>query len=127
MFGADGDTTLGPTASEWSHVAAEKTQGDTASGVEVWRVYAYPVINRTRYIHLRVPAPVTIAALTDKPDVDTVNSRVLSSLLAYKMAKLKKETSVTFLQGIIEDVPQSVLRPNLSRSLDFCTTDARTP
>jgi hypothetical protein len=110
LFGADGDTTLGPTASEWTHVAAEKSQSDTSSGVEHWRVFAYPVINRTRYIHLRVPAPVTISALTDKPDVATVNSRVLSSLLAYKIAKLKKETSPSFLQGILEDVPAEVVR-----------------
>lgn len=110
MYGADGDNAISGQASEWSHVAAEKAQGDTSSGTEIWRVYAYPVINRTRYIHLRVPAPVTIAALTENPDVDTVNSRVLSSLLAYKIAKLKKETSPSFLQGILEDVPASVLQ-----------------
>jgi len=110
MFAADGDNAVSGQASEWSHVAAEKAQNDTATGVEVWRVYAYPVIGRTRYIHLRVPAPVTITALTDKPDIDTVNSRVLSSLLAYKMAKLKKETSPAFVQGILEDVPAEVIR-----------------
>lgn len=110
MYDADGDNAISGQESEWSHVAAEKAQNDTSSGVEVWRVYAYPVINRTRYIHLRVPAPVTISALTDKPDVDTVNSRVLSSLLAYKIAKLKKETSPSFLQGILEDVPAQVLQ-----------------
>lgn len=110
MFDFDGQTTVGPAASEWTHVAAEKAQNDTASGVEVWRVWAYPVINQTRYIHLRVPAPVTISTLTDKPDVDTVNSRVLSSLLAYKMALIKKETSQTFLQGIISDVPDEVFK-----------------
>ena len=109
MYGADGDNAVSADASEWTHVAAEKSQTDTAAGVEYWRVYAYPVINRTRYIHLRVPAPVTITALTDKPDVDTVNSRYLSSLLAYKIAKLKKETSPQFLQGILEEVPQSVI------------------
>jgi hypothetical protein len=35
---------------------------------------------------------------------------VLSSLLAYKIAKLKKETSPSFLQGILEDVPAEVVR-----------------
>ena len=111
MYDADGDNAISGQASEWTHVAAEKAQNDTTAGfVECWRVYAYPVINRTRYMHLRVPAPVSIASLTDAPDVDTVNSRVLSSLLAYKMAKLKKETSPSFLQGILEDVPAEVLK-----------------
>lgn len=111
MFDFDGQTTVGPAASEWTHVAAEKAQNDTsAGGVEMWRVWAYPVINTTRYIHLRVPAPVTISGLTEKPDVDTVNSRVLSSILAFKMALLKKETSQTFLDGIAREIPPDVFQ-----------------
>lgn len=110
MFDFDGQTTVGPQASEWTHVAAEKAQNDTSTGVEMWRVWAYPAINTTRYIHLRVPAPITITALGDTPDIDSVNSRVLSSLLAYKMALIKKETSQTFLQGIINDVPDEVFK-----------------
>lgn len=109
MLDFDGDTALASQASEWTHVAAEKSQDLTATGVEVWRVWAYPVINRTRYMHLRIPAPVTITAITDKPDLDTVDSRLLSRLLAYDIAKLNKENSADFLNGILRGVPQDIL------------------
>ena len=110
LFNFDGNTALSQAASTWTHVAAEKAQDLTAAGVEVWRVWAYPVINTTRHIHLRVPAPVTISALTSTPDLDTVDSRVVSRLLGYDMAKLKKESSQEFLQNIIRSVPQDVLQ-----------------
>jgi hypothetical protein len=109
MFDFDGDTALSAGAAEWSHVAAEKPQDLTAAGVEVWRVWAYPVINRTRHIHLRIPAPVTIATLGVIPDLDTVDSRIVSRLLAFEMAKLKKERDQAFLQNIIAPVPQDIL------------------
>lgn len=113
MYDYDGDTAVGPAASEWTHVAAEKATNDTftSSGlIEGWRVYAYPVINATRSIHLRVPSQVTISALSDTPDIDTVNSRVLSSILAYKIALLKKETSQTFLDGIAREIPADIFK-----------------
>ena len=111
LLGFDGDHTLGAQATEWSYVAAEKTQDDTAaSGVEKWRVYGWPVINRTRSMTVKAVIPVTISAIGDYPDLDVVDSRIASSLLAYKMAKLKKETSRAFLDGILEDVPPA-MRP----------------
>lgn len=111
FLGYDGDHTLGAAASEWSFVAAEKTQDDTAaSGVEKWRVYGWPVINRTRSIHVKAVVPVTISAIGDYPDLDVVDSRIASFLLAYKIAKLKKETSQAFLNNILEEVPPE-MRP----------------
>lgn len=109
MLDYDGDTALAPSASEWTHVAAEKSQELTATGVEVWRVWAYPVINRTRHIHIRVPAPVTIGNIGDKPDLDTVDSRLVSRLLAYEIARLNKENSAEFLNAILKPVPQDIL------------------
>jgi hypothetical protein len=109
MLDFDGDTALTQGASEWTHVAAEKSQDLTAAGVEVWRVWAYPVINRTRYMHLRIPSPVTIANIGDKPDLDTVDSRVVSRLLAYDMARLNKESSADFLDSILRGVPREIL------------------
>lgn len=105
----DGTNALAQSASAWTHVAAEKSQDATASGVEVWRVWAYPVINATRHIHLRIPSPVTISNIGTKPDIDTVDSRVVSRLLAYEMAKTKKESSQEFLNNILAGVPQDIL------------------
>ena len=110
MFQYDGNNALQQGAAEWTHVAAEKSQTDTAaSGVEKWRVWAFPVINTTRSLHIRYPAPVTIAAIGDYPDLDTVDSRLVSRLLAYEMARLKKEVSQEFLNGILAPVPKEVL------------------
>lgn len=106
----DGDNALAQQASEWTHVAAEKTQDDTAaSGAEKWRVWGWPVINRTRSMTVKAVVPVTIAAIGDYPDIDGVDSRILSRLLAYEMARLNKENSPEFLNGILRPVPQDVL------------------
>ena len=118
VLGYDGDNTIGAQASEWSLVAAEKTQDDTAaSGAEKWRVWGWPVINRTRSMTVKAVIPVTITAITDYPDLDVVDSRIASSLLAYKMAKLKKETSRAFLDGILEDVPPAMRPQNYGNAV----------
>ena len=108
MFEYDGDTAIGPQASEWTHVAAEKAHSDTSGGQERWRVWAYPVIDRTRYIHIRIPSQVTITNLSDTPDIDTIDSAVISRFLAYEMAKLKKETTQAFLDNIMATVPKEL-------------------
>lgn len=109
MLGYDGDNALAQTAADWTHVAAERAQSDTAAnGVEKWRVWAYPVINRTRHLTVRAPLPVTISAITDYPDLNVVDSRTVSRLLAYEIAKLNKESSADFLEGILSPVPRGV-------------------
>lgn len=113
LLGYDGDNTLQATASDWTYVAAEKTQDDTgASGAEKWRVYGWPVINRTRSMHVKAIVPVTITSITDYPDIDGVDSRIISRLLAYEIACLKKETSQQFLNNIISKVPREMLPQN---------------
>jgi len=110
MLNYDGDHALAQGASEWTHVAAESPQSDTAaSGADKWRVWAYPVINRTRYLTMRVPVAVQITAIGDYPDLGHYDSRVVSSLLAYEIAKLKKETSGDFLNNILRRVPKEIL------------------
>ena len=110
MLNYDGTTALTAQASEWTHVAAEKTQDDTNAGVEVWRVYGYPVINTTRSMTVKAIIPTTIATIGLIPDLDVVDSRVVSRLLAYELAKLKKEVSPEFLAGILAPVPKDILR-----------------
>jgi len=110
MLNYNGDTTLNQGASEWTHVAADRAQSDTAaSGADKWRVWAYPVINRTRYLTVRVPVAIQVTGPSDYPDLNHYDSRVVSSLLAYEMAKLKKETSASFLNNILSRIPKEVL------------------
>lgn len=110
MLRFDGNTALSTGGSEWTHVAAEKTQDDTqASGVERWRVWGYPVINTTRHMTVKAIVPVTISTITFYPDIDTVDSRVVSRLLGYEIARLKKEVTQEFLNNILRFVPQNIL------------------
>ena len=110
MLGFDGDTALTPQASEWTHVAAEKTQDVTAAGVEKWRVWAYPVINRTRYLTVRVPVYTQLAQISDVPDLEEVDANHVARLLAWEMARLKKEASPAFLDSILAPVPKEVIQ-----------------
>ena len=113
MLGYDGNTALAAQASEWTHFAAERaaeddgTQPDTN---EKWRIWTYPVINRTRYMTLRVsPYFTALTAITEVPDIDEGDASIVSRLLAHEIAKLKKENSQEFLNGILRAVPKEVL------------------
>ena len=110
LLNYDGDNALASAAAEWTHVAAEKAQNDTASGVEAWRVWGYPVINRTRYMTIKAPVPqVVMSDLTETPDIDSVDSILLSRILAYEMARLKKDNSQSFLDSTLRGVPKDIV------------------
>jgi hypothetical protein len=112
LLNFDGNTALRGSATEWTQVAAEKTQDDTAaSGVEVWRVYGFPVISTTRYMHVKAIVPTAFASIgaVYADYGDAVDGLVLSDLLAYELAKLKKETSQGFLDNILRSIPQGIL------------------
>ncbi len=106
----DGDNALAAAASEWTHVAAEKTQDVTAAGVEKWRVWAYPVINRTRHLTVNAAVYTQLAQISDIPDIDEVDANHVACLLAWEMARLKKESSASFLDSILAPVPKEVVQ-----------------
>ena len=107
----DGDNALAAAASEWTHVAAELTQDATAaSGVEKWRVWAYPVINRTRYLTVNAVTYTQISAIGDYPDIEENDANTVARLLAWEMARLKKENSAQFLDSILAPVPKEVVQ-----------------
>jgi hypothetical protein len=116
MLNYDGDHALTGSATQWTHVAMEKAQSDTSGAdtafIEQLRVWAFPVIGQARSIHMRVPVPVTISAITKTPNLDNVDTRIASQILAYKIAKLKKETSQAFLDNILRDIPQEYRDPD---------------
>lgn len=112
LFDSDGTTTPGARASEWTHVAAEKSMTDTTGGGspnERWRIWAFPVIDQTHYMHLRVPGRTYLANGGEHPDLDLADALIVSRLLAYEMAKLKKETTQAFLENILSGVPKEIL------------------
>ncbi len=110
MLGYDGDTALSATSSEWTHVAAEKTQDATATGQEKWRVWAYPVINRTRHLTVLAPVYTQLASISDTPDLDEVDANHVARLLAWEMARLKKEAPGAFLDSILAPMPKEVVQ-----------------
>lgn len=109
LLGFDGDNALTPGASEWSHVAAEKTQDATAAGAEKWRVWGYPVINRTRHMTVEAAVYTQLAAANDIPDIEEADANVVARFLAWEMARLKKEAGQSFLDSILSPVPREVV------------------
>jgi len=107
----DGDTALAQQASDWTHFAAERSEDSGSASVttDIWRVWAYPVINRARYMTLGVIPSTTLAAITNIPDLDEGDARIIARLLAWEIARLKKETTKVFLDSIIAPLPKSVL------------------
>jgi len=111
LLGYDGDTALSASANEWTHVAAEKTQDATATnGVEKWRVWAYPVINRTRYMNVRAPVYTQLSALTGTPDIEDADANTVARFLAYEIAALKGEASQSKRESILALVPKEVVQ-----------------
>jgi len=111
MLQYDGDNALSQAASEWECFAAEKVEdSDTEdSGTEKWRVWAFPVINRTRHLTLKVIPNTTISAIGKYPLLDEGDERIIARLLAWEIARLKKESTQVFLDSIIAPLPKEVL------------------
>ena len=109
MLDYTGDTALAAQAPEWTHVAYEKTQDATAAGAEKWRVWAYPVINRTRHLTVRAPVYTQIASIGDIPDIEEADANMVARLLGWEVARLKKEASGQFLDSIVAPVPKDIL------------------
>lgn len=109
MLGFDGDTALTPAASEWTHFAAEKTQDATAAGAEKWRVWAYPVINRTRHLTVRCPVYTQLSAIGDTPDIEEGDASVVARFLAWEIAGLKREKNPGDRNRILEPVPSELV------------------
>jgi hypothetical protein len=72
-------------------------------------VWAYPVINRTRHLTLKVVPSTEIALITNIPDLDEGDERIVARLLAWEIARLKKESTEAFLNSILAPLPKEVL------------------
>jgi hypothetical protein len=112
MLQYDGDNALAQQASEWTHYAAEVVNSDQAGDTslyDLWRIWAYPVINRTRHMVMKVVPLIQCAASTKNIDLDEGDSRIVVKLLAWEMARLKKENSQEFLNNILSMVPKEII------------------
>lgn len=110
LLNFDGDNALAAAASEWTHVAAEKTQDATAAGVEKWRIWAYPVINRTRYMTVRSPVYTQLAAITEIPDIEESDFNTVARFLGWEIARLKRETDASFLASILAPIDPEIVQ-----------------
>lgn len=99
----------GGGASGWQAYAWERVAGSTAiTGSTAIRVYVWPVLAATRYLILRVPKNVVLAALTDTPDLSRREAAIVKRLLAWEMARLHTRDEA-FLQQILAPIPSPVL------------------
>lgn len=102
-------TMTGGGSSGWKAYAWERVAASTAiTGSTAIRVYVYPVLAATRYLILRVPKTVELAALTDTPDLARREAGIVKRLLAWEMARLHTRDEA-FLQQILAPVPNGVL------------------
>lgn len=102
-------TVSGGGSSGWQAYAWEPVAASTAiTGSTALRVYVWPPLNATRYMTLRVPKIVDLAALTDTPDMTRREADIVSRLLAWEMARLHTRDEA-FLGQILAPVPQTVL------------------
>jgi len=110
LLGYDGDTALSASANEWTHVAAEKTQDAATSPIEAWRIWAYPVINRTRYMNVRAPVYTQFTSSTGVPNIEEADANTVARFLAYEIAALKGEASQSKRDAILALVPKEVVQ-----------------
>lgn len=110
LHGNDYDGTVSASGSSgWQAYAWERVAGaDAKSGSTALRVYVYPALNATRYMTIRVPKNMLLAALTDTPDLSAREAAVVKRLLAWEMARLHTEDT-EFLQQILAPLPTRVL------------------
>jgi hypothetical protein len=112
MLDFNGDTALTGQSSDWHFWAAEPVTSDQTSDTattDIWRFWAYPVINRTRYMVLKVIPLIQCSAITKNIDLDEGDCRIVVKLLAWEIARLKKENSPDFLGNILSMVPREIL------------------
>ncbi len=104
----DGTISAGGS-SGWQAYAWERASSDFATtGTTVIRVYVYPALNATRYMTVRVPKTILLAALAETPDLSRREGQIVSRLLAWEMARLHARDEA-FLGQILAPVPQVVL------------------
>lgn len=108
LLGYDGDNALSAAASEWTHVAYEKTQDATSSGAEKFRVWAYPVINRTRYMNTQAAVYTQLGAIGDIPDIEEADADVVARFLAWEIGSANR-ISQAKLNEILAPVPRDVV------------------
>lgn len=103
---AGSGTSVPASSSEFSAWAWEKVAEGTPS--EKARVYAWPPLNRTRYLTLRQAPYSVITATSDTVDADSRKRKLLARLLAWEMARLHTRDE-SFLQQILAPIPAQVL------------------
>lgn len=110
LYDNDGSGTVtGSGTREWQAWAWERVAGaDAVTGSTAIRVYVWPALAATRYLTLRVPKNVILAALTDTPDLTQREARTVARLLAWEMGRLHVRDT-EFLQQILAPVPTEVL------------------
>lgn len=108
LLNYDGDTALSAQADHWQAVAYEKTQDATAAGADKWRVWAYPVINRTRHMTVQATAYTQLSVIGDTPDIDENDANAVARFLAWEIATANRAPQA-LIDSIIAPLPRNII------------------
>lgn len=109
MYGRDNqDTAIQTSGSDWEYWAAEPEGASGTGGLDKWRFWVYPAINRTQYLTLKAVEKGGISASTSTPNLSLTDAKYVARILAYEMAVRQKDLDAAFLQNILAPLPRAL-------------------
>ena len=106
---ANQDDTIPQASADWEYWAAEREGGsDEATGLDKWRFWVYPALNRTQYLTLKAVERGGISTSAKYPNLSATDAKYVARLLAYEMAVRQKDLDAQFLQNILSPLPKQL-------------------
>lgn len=102
------DDTIQQAGADWEYWAAEREGASDAGGLDKWRFWVYPAINRTQYLTLKAVERGGISASDKYPNLSATDAKYVARLLAYEMAVRQKDLDAQFLQNILSPLPKQL-------------------
>ena len=102
------DTTIPVSGNDWEYWAAEPEGSSGTSGLDKWRFWVYPAINRTQYLTLKAVEKGGISSSGHTPNLSLTDAKYVARLLAYEMAVRQKDLDAAFLQNILAPLPRAL-------------------
>lgn len=103
------DDAIQQSGSDWEYWAAEREgSSDEATGLDKWRFWVYPALDRQQYLTLKAVERGGISALTKYPNLSATDAKYVARLLAYEMAVHQKDLDAAFLQNILAPLPKAL-------------------
>ena len=103
------DTAIPQSSTDWEYWAAEREgTADETNGLDKWRFWVYPALNRTQYLTLKAVERGGISATSKYPNISATDAKYVARLLAYEMAIHQKDLDANFLQNLLAPLPKAL-------------------